>query len=284
MLPDDVGMFSPGDRVMAVVGHGGWATEVVAPAAMTFRAPEELTDNEVAAFPLAYGTAIHALVDRAALQAGERLLVTGASGGVGMAAIQVGRQLGARVVAIVSSEEKRSLATALGADEVIVADGELRPRLREMSPDGFDVVFDPVGGDQFEVLARSLAWRGRLLVVGFASGSIPAIPANIALLKGASVVGVFWGASPPASPTTTGALRPPLRMGACQRVAPPRLDGRSSGEWGRCPKRHGGAAPLGQGGTPGFAEITSRAGRAERRRLQRPPGRNAPAIPPTRGR
>ncbi len=201
-----VGGFSPGDRVMAVVGHGGWATEVVAPAAMTFPAPQELTDNEVAAFPLAYGTAIHALIDRGALQAGERLLVTGASGGVGMAAIQVGRQLGARVVAVVSSEEKATLATALGADEVIVADGELRPRLREASPDGFDVVFDPVGGDQFEVLARSLAWRGRLLVVGFASGSIPAIPANIALLKGASVVGVFWGAFTARQPDHNRAL------------------------------------------------------------------------------
>ncbi len=156
----DVGGFSPGDRVMAVVGYGGWAEEVVAPAAMTFPAPEQLADAEIAAFPLAFGTAVHALVDRAALQSSETLLVTGASGGVGMAAIQVGRLLSSRVVAVVSTEEKAALAAALGADETIVLDGDLRQRLREVSPDGFDVVFDPVGGDQFEVLACSLAWRG----------------------------------------------------------------------------------------------------------------------------
>ena len=192
-VADDVGGFSVGDRVMAVVGYGGWASEVVAPAATAFRAPEQLTEVEVAAFPLAFGTAIHALVDRAALQDGETLLVTGASGGVGMAAIQVGRLLGARVVAIVSSEEKGYLAAGLGAHEVVLLAGDLRAQLREMSADGFDVIFDPVGGDQFEVLARSLAWKGRLLVIGFASGAIPAVPANLALLKGASVVGVFWG-------------------------------------------------------------------------------------------
>ena len=192
-VADDVDGLSPGDRVMAVVGHGGWAEEVVAPAALTLPAPEQLADAEVAAFPLAFGTAVHALVDRGALQPGETLLVTGASGGVGMAAIQVGRLLDARVVAVVSSEEKAELAAALGADEVVVLDGDLRERLREVTPDGFDVVFDPVGGDQFEVLARLLAWKGRLLVVGFASGAIPAIPANLALLKGAAVVGVFWG-------------------------------------------------------------------------------------------
>jgi NADPH:quinone reductase len=192
-VADGVDGFSPGDRVMAVVGHGGWAAEVVAPAAMTFPAPEQLADAEVAAFPLAFGTAVHALIDRAALQPGETLLVTGASGGVGMAAIQVGRLMGARVVAVVSSEEKAELAAALGAEKVVVLDGDLRQRLREVSPDGFDVVFDPVGGDQFEVLVRSLAWKGRLLVIGFASGAIPAIPANLALLKGAAVVGVFWG-------------------------------------------------------------------------------------------
>jgi NADPH2:quinone reductase len=161
---------------------------------MTFRAPEQLTDVEIAAFPLAFGTAIHALADRGAVQPDETLLVTGASGGVGMAAIQVGRLLGARVVAVVSNKEKAALAAALGADEVVVLNDDLRQRLREVSADGFDVVFDPVGGDQFEVLARSLAWRGRLLVIGFASGAIPAIPANLSLLKGASVVGVFWGA------------------------------------------------------------------------------------------
>ena len=166
-------------------------------------------------------------------------------------------------MAVVSSEEKATLATALGADEVIVADGELRPRLREASPDGFDVVFDPVGGDQFEVLARSLAWRGRLLVIGFASGSIPAIPANLALLKGASVVGVFWGAFTAREPdrnrtlfdrlfewVRANELRPHVSM------VVPLENGR------RCPKRHGGAAPLGQGGTP--ASLRSPTRRVER--------------------
>ncbi len=121
-VADDIAGLSPGDRVMAVVGHGGWAEEVVAPAAMTFPAPEHLADAEIAAFPLAFGTAVHALVDRAALQPGETLLVTGASGGVGMAAIQVGRLLDARVVAVVSSVEKAALAATLGADDVVVLD------------------------------------------------------------------------------------------------------------------------------------------------------------------
>jgi NADPH2:quinone reductase len=123
-----------------------------------------------------------------------------------MAGIQVGRLLGARVVAVVSTEEKAALAAALGADEAVVLDGDLRQRLREVSPDGFDVVLDPVGGNLFEVLARSLAWKGRLLVVGFASGAIPAIPANLALLEGAAVVGVFWGSFTAREPERNRAL------------------------------------------------------------------------------
>jgi NADPH2:quinone reductase len=146
--------------------------------------------------PVAFGTSYHALVDRGILSAGETLLVLGASGGVGTAAIQIGKMLGATVVAAVSSEAKAEFAAQQGADHVIRYDQEkLRDRIHEITGgSGADVVFDPVGGPHLETAFRSLAWGGRHLVVGFAGGSIPALPVNLSLLKGASLVGVYWGA------------------------------------------------------------------------------------------
>jgi NADPH2:quinone reductase len=144
--------------------------------------------------PLAYGTAYHALVDRGGLQSGQTLLVLGAAGGVGLAATQIGATLGARVIAAVSSDAKAEAVHDAGADDVLRYDRrDLRDAMRELAPAGADVAFDPVGGDATEAALRSMAWNGRLLIIGFASGDIPALPANLPLLKGCSVVGVFWG-------------------------------------------------------------------------------------------
>jgi NADPH2:quinone reductase len=186
--------FAAGERVMAFVPHGGWAERVVADAANVFPMPPGMPFEVGAVLPVVYGTAIHALVDRAGVTPGETLVVLGGAGGVGLAAVQVGKALGARVVAVVGSDEKEEAAAAAGADAVVRHDrDDLRAALRAMAPDGVDVVFDPVGGDATETAFRSLAWGGRLLVIGFAAGAIPSIPANLALLKGASLVGVFWG-------------------------------------------------------------------------------------------
>src|SRR5207344_103890 len=148
-----------------------------------------------AAFMLTYGTSDHALSDRAALQAGETLLVLGAAGGVGIAAIEIGKALGARVIACASTDDKLAVCREHGADETInYSSDDFRERIKQLTGGaGVDVVYDPVGGAYTEPALRSLAWRGRLLVVGFAAGEIPKLPLNLALLKGASVVGVFWG-------------------------------------------------------------------------------------------
>jgi NADPH2:quinone reductase len=186
--------FRAGERVMAFVSHGGWAERVVADAANVFPMPPGMPFEVGAVLPVVYGTAIHALVDRGGLTPGETLVVLGGAGGVGLAAVQVGRVLGARVVAVVGSDDKEGAATAAGADAVVRHDrDDLRGAPRAAAPDGVDGAFDPVGGDATEVAFRSLSWGGRLLVVGFAAGAIPAIPANLPLLKGASLVGVFWG-------------------------------------------------------------------------------------------
>lgn len=190
----EVGGFSVGDRVVGMVGHGGFAEEVVVPPDALVPMPDDVPFEEASAFPIAYGTSYHALVDRADLQGGETLLVLGAAGGVGLAAVQIGVALGARVMAAVSSDEKEKVVADAGAETVIRYDRhDLRQALRDAAPDGVDVVYDPVGGDATEAAFRSLAWRGRHLVIGFAAGSIPALPVNLALLKGASLVGVFWG-------------------------------------------------------------------------------------------
>ena len=185
-----------GDRVIATMMYGGFAEEVVAPAAQTLPMPAAMSYEHGAGFPLVYGTAQVGLAHRAQLQAGETLLVLGAAGGVGLAAVELGRNLGARVIAAASTPEKLALARAYGADESINYTSEdLRDRIKDLTGGaGADVVFDPVGGDLFNQAVRRIAWEGRYLVIGFASGRIPSLPANIALLKNASLVGLFWGA------------------------------------------------------------------------------------------
>ena len=187
--------FKPGDRVMAFTTYGAFAEEVKTEATRLIRLPQKMDFVTGAAFLLTYGTTDHALRDRAALSSGETLLVLGAAGGVGLAAVEVGKALGARVIACASTGEKLAVCRDHGADETInYATEDLRERIRALTGGrGADVVYDPVGGPYSESAFRSIAWRGRHLVVGFAAGEIPKLPLNLALLKGASVVGVFWG-------------------------------------------------------------------------------------------
>lgn len=184
-----------GDRVMALTGWGSCAEQIAVPAYNILPMPDAMDFTTAAAFSMTYGTAIHALKQRGALQAGETLLVLGASGGVGLAAIEIGKAMGARVIAAASSAEKLEVARQAGADELInYQDEDIRERLKTLTKgQGVDVVIDPVGGDLFETVFRSIAWNGRMLVIGFASGTIPSLPANLPLLKGAAVIGVFWG-------------------------------------------------------------------------------------------
>ncbi len=185
----------PGDRVMAFTTYGAFAEEVKTEAARLLPIPDGMDFKSAAAFVLTYGTSDHALRDRGALRAGETLLVLGAAGGVGLAAIEIGKALGARVIACASSDEKLAVCREHGADATInYAAEDLRERIKSLTEgQGVDVIYDPVGGAYSEPAFRSIAWRGRLLVVGFAAGEIPKLPLNLALLKGASVVGVFWG-------------------------------------------------------------------------------------------
>jgi len=188
----DVRDLEIGDAVTASGFGGGLAEFAVMPAAATYRIPEQLDERAAAGFIVNYTTAWHALVDRAQLRAGETVLVLGAAGGTGIAAVQVARMAGARVIAGASTAEKRAFALAHGAHESIdYSQPEWRTALKDSTRGrGIDVVFDPVGGDLMEPAFRSLAWRGRHLVIGFAGGPIPALPINLALLKGASLVGV----------------------------------------------------------------------------------------------
>ncbi len=188
---DDVVDWKPGDRVTAM-GSRGFADYALAPSAMVVRLADHLTFEQGAALPLNYLTALHGLQDRARLRTGETLLVFGAAGGVGLAAVQIGRALGARVIAAASTPEKRAYALAHGADLVIdVEPTGWRDRLKTtLSGSPLGVVFDPVCGDLFEPAFRSLGWGGRHLVAGFVGGPIPALPANLSLMKGAALVGV----------------------------------------------------------------------------------------------
>jgi NADPH2:quinone reductase len=190
-LGEGVAGLAVGDRVMAQV-RGGFAQYALAPAAGVLRIPEAMSFEQASGFRINYLTALHGLRDRAALQPGERLLVLGAAGGVGMAALQVGRALGAEVIAACSSDEKRAFALVQGAAHAIdTAPEGWRDRLKAAAGGrGVDVVFDPVCGPLFELAFRSLAWRGRHLVIGFAGGPIPALPANLPLMKGAGLIGV----------------------------------------------------------------------------------------------
>ena len=184
-----------GDRVMAMVGTGGMAEQVVAEVDGVEKIPDSMSFDSGAGFGMIYGTSYHALKQRADLQAGESLLVLGASGGVGIAAVELGRVMGARVIAAASTDEKLEIARQHGADELVnYGDGQLKEKVKELTGGkGADVIYDPVGGDLFDQCARCINWKGRILVVGFASGSIPKYPINLALLKGCQLVGVFWG-------------------------------------------------------------------------------------------
>jgi NADPH:quinone reductase len=192
---EGVTAFRPGDRVVAYCGIGAFAEEAIVPAATAAPMPEGIDFDVAAAFTLTYGTSWHALRDRAALKAGETLLVLGAAGGVGLSAIEIGKVIGARVIAAASSDDKLAVCRQHGADATINYQSEdLREAIkRETGGKGPDVIYDPVGGPYTEPAFRSIGWRGRHLVIGFAAGQIPALPLNLMLLKGASLVGVFWG-------------------------------------------------------------------------------------------
>ncbi|WP_313315761.1 NADPH:quinone oxidoreductase family protein [Stutzerimonas nitrititolerans] len=186
-----------GDRVMALTGWGSFAEQVAVSGQNVLPIPAEMDFTTAAAFSMTYGTSMHALKQRANLQPGETLLVLGASGGVGLAAVEIGKAMGARVIAAASTNEKLKIARKASADELInYSEASLRERLKELTDgQGVDVIYDPVGGKLFEEAFRSIAWNGRMLVVGFAAGGeIPALPANLPLLKGAALIGVFWGA------------------------------------------------------------------------------------------
>jgi NADPH2:quinone reductase len=191
----DVSNVRPGDRVIAFTTYGAFAEEVKTEAVRLLPLPDKMDYVTGAAFLLTYATSDHALRDRGALKAGETLLVLGAAGGVGLAAIEIGKALGARVVACASSDDKLAVCREHGADETInYGTEDLRERVKAITDGrGVDVVYDAVGGPYTEPAFRSLGWRGRLLVVGFAAGDIPRLPLNLPLLKGAAVVGVFWG-------------------------------------------------------------------------------------------
>jgi NADPH:quinone reductase len=194
-VANDAPGFEPGDRVAGFTFHGALAEKAVVAAQNAMRIPDSLGADVASTLPGGYGTSYHALVDRGRLQAGETLLVLGASGGVGMAAVQIGSVIGARVIAAVSTDEKAEAARQAGAHDVVRYDQiPIRQAIDEATEGGgVDVVFDPVGGEITEQVLRSTRWNGRLLVIGFAAGDIPSIPLNLPLLKGNSLVGVFWG-------------------------------------------------------------------------------------------
>lgn len=187
---------SPGQRVMATLPYGGFAEEAVTPAQSVYAIPDDMDYPTAAGFTITYGTAHHALIGRAKLQAGEALLVLGAAGGVGLAAVEVGALLGAHVIGAVGADAKALVVREHGAEDVINYTKEsIRDRVKDLTGgNGADAVFDPVGGGATTESVRALAWRGRLLVIGFASGEIPEIAANRLLLKEAQAVGVYWGA------------------------------------------------------------------------------------------
>jgi len=206
--------WSPGDRLIAALGFGGLAEQVIFPADRAIPLPAERSFEEGSALLMTYATAIHALVDRGRLKAGQTLLVLGAAGGVGIAAVEIGKAIGARVIAAVSSEEKAEVAREVGADAAVIYpagpfDKEGLKGLSQLFKDavgsaGADVILDPVGGDYSEAALRSIAWEGRFLVVGFPAG-IPRLPLNLTLLKSCDVCGVFWGAFAARDPMSNAA-------------------------------------------------------------------------------
>jgi NADPH:quinone reductase-like Zn-dependent oxidoreductase len=222
--------WAAGDRLIAMLGHGGLAEKVLVNAATALRLPEERSFDEGSALILTYATSIHALLDRGRLKASETLLVLGAAGGVGLAAVELGKAYGARVVAAASSEEKAEAARAAGADSVLVypqgpfdKDGSkaLAQLFKDsVGPNGADVIYDPVGGDYAEPALRAIAWAGRYLVVGFPAG-IPRLPLNLTLLKSCDVCGVFWGAFAARDPKANAAhIETLFRLWREGRIAP----------------------------------------------------------------
>jgi len=185
----------PGQRVCGYIAWGGAREKAAVPAKLMIPIPDRVSDAAAAGISVTYGTAMHGLKDRAALKAGESVAVLGASGGAGLAAVEIAKLMGARVIAVASSAEKLAVCREHGADELLnYAEGDLKMGLRELTGGkGVDVVYDCVGGDYSEAALRSIAWGGRLLVIGFAAGTIPKIPLNLYLLKNASAIGVFWG-------------------------------------------------------------------------------------------
>ena len=193
----------PGDRVIAMTGSGAFAEQVVVRQHKIRPMPAAMDFVTAASLGLTYGTTAHALIQRGQLQPGEWLLVHGASGGVGMAAVEIGKAMGAKVIGTGGSDEKLRVATEHGCDHVINYSEPFRDKVKELTGgNGADVIYDAVGGDVFDQLLRCINWNGRLLVIGFASGRIPQAPANLALLKSCSIVGVFWGAWTEREPET----------------------------------------------------------------------------------
>jgi len=194
-LGEDVTQFQVGQSVLALCGWGGFAEKVAVDADRVFSMPPGLSPAVAATTLYTYGTSFHALKDRAKLQEGETLLVLGAAGGVGLAAVELGKLMGAKVIAAASTDEKLELCREKGATETINYTSEdLKTRIKELTGGkGADVIYDPVGGDFTEAALRGIAWKGRYLVVGFANGEVPRIPMNLPLLKGCSIMGVFWG-------------------------------------------------------------------------------------------
>jgi NADPH2:quinone reductase len=194
-LGDGVTEWRAGDAVFGGISVGGFAEKVVAPANRLRAVPEGMSFAQASGISTTYGTFYHALKQRAHIRAGETLLVLGAAGGVGIAAVELGKAMGARVIAAASTDEKLAVAKAAGADELInYADGELKDKVKALTDGkGADVIYDPVGGDLFDQCMRSINWNGRVLVVGFTGGHIPKVPINLILLKGCQVVGVFYG-------------------------------------------------------------------------------------------
>ena len=186
---------APGQRVLAVLNHGGFAEQAVARADDVVPLPDDMDDVTAAAFAIAYGTALGALRWRAALLAGETLLVHGAGGGVGLTAVECGKAIGATVIATARGADKLAVAKEHGADHVVDSEsGDIKGKVRELTGGmGADVVYDPVGGALFDASLRCVAWEGRIVVIGFASGQVPQIPANLLLVKNASVLGFYWG-------------------------------------------------------------------------------------------
>ena len=217
---------SPGQSVACLSGTGGFGTHTLAPAALCMPLPKGFPAVDAAAFIMIYATSWHALVDRAMLKEGETVLVLGAAGGVGTAAIQIAKAMGAKVIAAASTDEKCALCQSLGADATInYSTQDLRDAIKQATGGkGLDVIYDPVGGDFAEAAFRSIAWRGRYLVVGFASGPIPALPLNLPLLKGASIVGVFWGEFAKREPKANAAMMAQLASWYAQGRIKPVID------------------------------------------------------------